>query len=746
MVASYIWNPAHGQEEQAWPIWRSTEVQVVAPEGHAPTEGDFEEWEMLLPERPAIRGLFLGITEEGRERRELKKKRANEDVGRRNAASLELRLHQAGWLEAEVSPRWERDARKAKLILDADVGQRWSIDGISWSLQKSGLPERGVQLASQLATGMPLEMARLTEAQDNIAKWAKQHGFATFHAGLVEFELDTIGRFESHQANLIVTCAPWNPANVPWMDAVGDSSLLGNRPHPKVQQGLVRWNGSLSTDMSEGSRPGTLRAEVWQHAVNVRPGQEFRPQKVAQAYKGLSSLRMFSRVNVVQSLRWDTTATEREVGLPGAVVMDVEFFTEPKASHDLAMEVDFIRNDARYGPQLGVTMLHRNARGWGGENVLFAGFGYVAVAPFATFTSQNLLNSGEWSLNWKRSRIGIPPIPLDRLKTSTSPLSSIELGWDREIWPEFTRSQFHATHEFSFVENPVRLSKFRVSLVDVSFVNLTNRDQAFLDWLETQQNPLIVARFNNHATLGSSAAWESQWSLGNWKGRFEVQTNWAGGMAQALASWRGIESGLQFDESSGAWLVAEGVPIVQYGRGLLTFQGRRPLSSSIFESAFNVRFGVAQSGKNTPSLPLEQSFFTGGANGIRGWTIRTLGPGNFNPEDNQDAIQGVGDLRLDVQHELRLDLGGAWQWAWFLDAGNVWLHGDNAPIGTSWSDEQFSGLAFGSGVGIRYDLDFFLIRVDGGLRLHDPTQSEGSRWLGQGPLKGALHLGLGLPF
>ena len=745
-MASYIWNPAHGQEEEVSPIWRSTEVNLQAPDGHAPSDGDFEEWMALLPERPAIRGLFLGITEEGRGRREMKRKQANEDAGRRNAASLELRLHQAGWLEAEVSPRWERDSRRAKLILDADVGQRWSIDRIFWSIQESGLPERGVQLASQLTSGMPLEMARLTEAQDNMAKWAKQHGFATFHGGLVGFELDTIGRFESHQADLIVTCAPWNPANVPWMDAVGDSTMLGNRPHPKVQQGLVRWNGSLSTDMDEDSRPGTLRSEVWKHAVNVRPGQEFRPQNIAQAYKGLSSLRMFSRVNVVQSLRWDTTATEHEVGLPGAVVMDVEFLTETKASHDLALEVDFIRNDARYGPQVGVTMLHRNAMGWGGENVLFAGFGYVAVAPFATFTSQNLLNSGEWSLNWKRSRIGIPPIPLDRLKTSTSPLSSIELGWDREIWPEFTRSQFHATHEFSFVENPVRLSMFRVSLVDVSFVNLTNRDQAFLDWLEEQQNPLIVARFNNHATLGSSAAWESQWSLGNWVGRFEVQANWAGGMAQALASWRGVESGLQFDESSGAWLVAEDVPIVQYGRGLLTLQGRRPLNSPIFESAFNVRFGVAQSGKNTPSLPLEQSFFTGGANGIRGWTIRTLGPGNFNSEDNSDAIQGVGDLRLDVQHELRLDFGGAWQWAWFLDAGNVWLHGENAPTGTSWSDEQFSGMAFGSGVGIRYDLDFFLIRVDGGLRLHDPTQSEGSRWLGQGPLKGALHLGLGLPF
>ena len=160
----------------------------------------------------------------------------------------------------------------------------------------------------------------------------------------------------------------------------------------------------------------------------------------------------------------------------------------------------------------------------------------------------------------------------------------------------------------------------------------------------------------------------------------------------------------------------------------------------------HVLFGWANAGRNTPSLPLEQAFFSGGANGVRGWRIRAMGPGNTAFNEFDAGILGVGDVRVDLQYELRHALNKQWQLAGFTDAGNVWLHGEgNDPIET-WSWKSLSSWGWGAGLGIRQDLEFFILRLDAALRLHDPTQPESARWIGTSKLRGALHLGLGLPF
>ena len=96
--------------------------------------------------------------------------------------------------------------------------------------------------------------------------------------------------------------------------------------------------------------------------------------------------------------------------------------------------------------------------------------------------------------------------------------------------------------------------------------------------------------------------------------------------------------------------------------------------------------------------------------------------------------------------EWRSNWTSPWDLAWFVDAGNVWLHGDNAPDVTKWGSTGWSSVAVGSGMGVRYDFEVVVLRLDAGLRVHDPVQEEGRRWLSQGPARGALHLGVGMPF
>ena len=86
------------------------------------------------------------------------------------------------------------------------------------------------------------------------------------------------------------------------------------------------------------------------------------------------------------------------------------------------------------------------------------------------------------------------------------------------------------------------------------------------------------------------------------------------------------------------------------------------------------------------------------------------------------------------------------EWRYFSDAGNVWLHGSGVDPETRLGTTKWSGIGWSTGVGLRYDMEFFLLRLDGAIRLHDPTQEMGFRWIGPNQIKGALHLGLGLPF
>jgi len=110
------------------------------------------------------------------------------------------------------------------------------------------------------------------------------------------------------------------------------------------------------------------------------------------------------------------------------------------------------------------------------------------------------------------------------------------------------------------------------------------------------------------------------------------------------------------------------------------------------------------------------------------------------------VVEGLGDLQAMLSMEWRSHWVSPWDLALFVDAGNVWLHGADAPAVTKWGDTGWGSVAVGSGMGVRYDFEVVVLRMDAGLRVHDPVQAEGQRWLGQGPWRGALHLGVGMPF
>lgn len=145
---------------------------------------------------------------------------------------------------------------------------------------------------------------------------------------------------------------------------------------------------------------------------------------------------------------------------------------------------------------------------------------------------------------------------------------------------------------------------------------------------------------------------------------------------------------------------------------------------------YRIAGGVGKPLKNLSALPYEQSFFSGGPNGNRAWRARTLGPGSYaQPADEAARYDKIGDIQIETNLEYRFHIFKSIYGAWFVDAGNIWLSYDdpNKPNGQFKLDKFYKELGVGSGFGVRYDFSFFVLRLDGAMRIYDPHYIESKR-------------------
>lgn len=193
------------------------------------------------------------------------------------------------------------------------------------------------------------------------------------------------------------------------------------------------------------------------------------------------------------------------------------------------------------------------------------------------------------------------------------------------------------------------------------------------------------------------------------------------------------------------------IPYAEYVKGDIDFAPTYRIDDQRTIAA-HAAIGVAYPYGNSTILPFEKRYFGGGANSVRGWSTRTLGPGSYNNDSTlSDFGRRVGDVKLDFSVEYRRKLTKLIELAGFVDAGNIWTIREYSeqPGGLfEWSN-FYKELAVAYGLGIRFDLNFLLIRVDGGMKAHNPALPVGSRWTIFKPNFGrdfAFHFAIGYPF
>lgn len=200
---------------------------------------------------------------------------------------------------------------------------------------------------------------------------------------------------------------------------------------------------------------------------------------------------------------------------------------------------------------------------------------------------------------------------------------------------------------------------------------------------------------------------------------------------------------MRFEQNEDGEQTVFGVPYLQYTKVETDLRWYKHLGGDR-QLVMRLNPGIAVPyGNNSSLLIFEKSFFGGGMNGIRAWQARTLGPGNYNrvvldPDLrlNLRNLDQLGEIKIEGNVEYRFRLmnnlfGAKLKGATFLDFGNIWRIRENElnPGGEFRADQFLGQIAIGSGFGLRFDLDYFVLRLDAGLKVRDPQFTGGDQWV-----------------
>lgn len=622
-------------------------------------------------------------------------------VERNLVAHAQRRGHLSAQATCTPDTMW---GRRIGLQCQVDAGPLVRVGEVIWTADSTGLPLEAMRQQSLLDKDMPFDADLLEAERSRLAQQVRSLGFAGFDEAYISFVVDTTGAAAGRPVALEVLAKPLVRTL---------SGKLVSRAHERSRFGHIQF-----TETGQDSLI-SLRPEILSHLVSIQPGMVYNNRVLEDTYRRLAQLPSVRRVEIrLGELggRADSLPVEIQLG-----------FRQKMA---LELELDMTRRDAAYGPLAEVTWQHLNPMKMGDKLSFAASGGISSVKPFAYDATSLVPNSGEWSVGLDYQRPGLFPLPLDWIRPSTEAQTLFGLDFRRESRPDYLRRNLSLVWGHKFVENPATRSEIQVDWLELTHTNIDNTP-AFEAWLNNEASDFIRSRFADYSSVLTRLTWR--------RPAQRISVEWAGQALRALSPSLSLAA-----DENGRYLLG-GVPFAQFFR----VEGQQSWHWGVgrVTQAARLLGGAGWAGQNFQSLPFDRSFFGGGVQGMRGWGARELGPGGHVPGDASGVVEGLGDVRLEASWELRWKWTDMWTAAGFVDVGNVWLHGEDVPNQATFRrGGRWSTIGWNAGVGMRVDFEFFLLRLDAGLRLHDPGMVEGARWIGQGPMRGALHLGLGHPF
>lgn len=625
-----------------------------------------------------------------------------------NSKILQNYVENKGFFNAETKADSTSNGKKVSTEYIVQLGARYIIDSVRFPNDSIPLTKdiKATEANSLLKSGNPYDLEVIKTERERIDAKLKEIGYFYFNPDFLLAQVDsTTGK---HEVDIK-------------MKVKDETPVLAQRTFT-IGNIYVYPNYSISNDtLPEDSREATYYKDL----TILDPEDNFKPQvfsrsllfKKGELYNRTDHNKSLNRLVNLGTFKFVKNQFKPSDSIDGA--LDAYYYLTPLAKKSIRLEVTGKTNSANYlGTDVTLSWRNRNALR-GAELLTISGSAGYEVQYSAKNSGYNIYRFGaEASMVWPQL---ITPFKI-KSNSAFIPRTKASLGFDFQARSQlYSLESFKSSFGYQWKENIRKEHEFNIS--EITYVRPFNVTDLYKD--QISQNPSLGRVIERQLIFGPTY----KFTYTNTLETAKTNTFYYQGSADLSGNIAGLVMGANAKDGNQKELI--GVPFSQYVKLENDFRHYLKLGPGK-ELASRIVVGAGLPYGNSTQLPFIKQFFVGGTNSIRAFRARTVGPGSYNLEvdDNTFLPDQSGDLKLELNTELRADLFSIVEGAVFVDAGNIWLlNKDDQKPGAEISGDFLSELAVGTGVGLRFDLQFLILRTDLAFPIRLPYLEKGNRWV-----------------
>lgn len=658
-------------------------------------------------------------------------------------------LYNKGYYQSSVHDSIVFKNKRANVTYIIKTGIPYLIKNITYKINDPEIYNliESSKRESIIRKGDILDVDNLDEERSRLTKLLNNNGYFKFVSEYIHFTIDSA--LSSHEANINIVLE--NPRNyVDPTEEVRHKKYLINDCsvsiiNPQKNTNIANYEELKDSLNYNGiyyhfSSTIPIKASTISKALEIKPGDLYSKLSEERTYNNLYSIREFKYINVqfVEDGRYKDSLFGM---LRGKIYLPMQ------VKQNYSFDIEGTNTSGNFGVAGNLNFQHRNLFKAGEIfDLTFRGATEKLVTASYDF---NMIELGA------TAKLSIPgfifPGNTKKLKLYSIPFTSFSSTYNYQERPDYTKSSVNLSFGYQWKSNPnishllnvVDLNAVEISIYDSTFYNSTKD----LYYLSSYTDHIISATnysfIYNKQNSGKTPAYHY----------FRMNLESAGNALYGICSLFGKDKYTSTNSKTGKQSIYYRIldtRFAQYIKGDFEYRYgyRFDKYNLIATRAF---FGVALPYGNFNVTPIERRYYTGGANGIRAWQVRTLGPGSYSASEDEYPNQSA-DIKLEGNVEYRFKLFWMLDGALFLDAGNIWaIHSNDNREGALFDFNKFyDEIAVGTGVGLRLVTNYFILRTDLGLKLRDPARLSGIRWIpGNRSFKTSdlnLNIAIGYPF